>query len=124
MRVTSRKLFPFFLTGGTWSIPALFGEKSEWFSCFLRQSLRMTYGLMAFFANANQVSLLVAVLIGKESAQCQIRPALHMIHMMHHVSPAVFSSGLAQLALMPIIPENICTQAPPLWCNVEWMHIT
>ena len=79
---------------------------------------------MAFFANTKQVSLLVAVLIGEESTQCQVRPVLHMIHMMHHVSLAVFPSGLAQLALMPIIPEDISAQAPPLWCNVEWMHIT
>lgn len=68
--------------------------------------------------------MLVTVLIDEESTQCQIRPALHMIHMMHYGSPAVFTSGLAELALMPIIPEDICTQAPPLWCNVEWMHIT
>lgn len=79
---------------------------------------------MAFFAYADQVSFFLAILVDEESAQCQIRPALHMIHMMHHGSPAEFPSGLAELALMPIIPEDISTQAPPLWCNVEWMHIT
>ena len=79
---------------------------------------------MAILAHADQVPLLLAIFVDKEPAQGQLRPAFNMIDMVNKFRSAVFSPGLAQLALVSIFPENICAKVPPLRCDVERMNIT
>lgn len=50
---------------------------------------------MAILAYADQVSFLLPVLVDEEPAQCQIRPALHVVDVVDHLCPAVFTPGFA-----------------------------
>lgn len=78
---------------------------------------------MAIPAHADQVAFLLPVLVDEEPAQGQLWPTLDVVNVVDHRSTAELSPGFAELALVPILTEDISAQAPPLWCDVEGMYV-
>ena len=89
------------------SIPALLVVKPLRLPLFLHESLRVANGFVTGLAYADQIPLLVSVAVDVVHIQRKIRTALHMVHMVDHYGWPEAALGLADLALMPIFPQDI-----------------
>lgn len=85
-----------------YSVPTFFRRKG--LATAFPHPLRMTNGLMASLADADQVTLAHTISVCEIFIQRKLRPTLYVIDVMHQFGPSISTPGLAELALISVRP--------------------
>ena len=104
------------------SIPALLSDESLLLSS--PKAFRMAHILVAILADAAKVALALAIVVDVVNVQRKVRIFLHVLLMVHQLSPAKSATLFADLAFIPVKLPHLRRFCNPLSTDIERMHIS